>query len=94
MNRVLLALALSTGLAAQTPSGQSRVGVLHVQGKVYLIFGAGANITMQVGDQAVVLVDSGPASMSAEVMQAIDRIGSAPPETLDYMRRLLTNKDG
>ncbi|MGD1072378.1 MAG: MBL fold metallo-hydrolase [Bryobacteraceae bacterium] len=78
MNRILLALALSTALAAQTPSGQSRVGVLHVQGNVYLIYGAGSNITMQVGDQAVVLVDAGPASMSAEVMKAIRSVSQRP----------------
>ena len=27
-------------------------------------------------------------------LQAIDRIAAAPPETLDYMRKLLTNKGG
>ncbi len=73
MNRVLLALAFSTALAAQ-----SKVGVLHVQGQVYLIYGAGSNITMQAGDQAVVLVDSGPASMSAEVMKAIRTVSQKP----------------
>jgi tripartite-type tricarboxylate transporter receptor subunit TctC len=30
----------------------------------------------------------------AEVVQAIDRIGAASPDTLDYMRKLLTNKGG
>jgi len=73
MNRVLLALAFSTALAAQ-----SKVGVLHVQGQVYLIYGTGSNITMQAGDQAVVLVDSGPASMSAEVMKAIRTVSQRP----------------
>ena len=73
MNRILLALAFSTALAAQ-----SKVGVLHVQGQVYLIYGAGSNITMQAGDQAVVLVDSGPASMSAEVMKAIRTVSPKP----------------
>jgi cyclase len=73
MNRFLLALTFSTALAAQ-----SKVGVLHVQGQVYLIYGAGSNITMQVGDQAVVLVDSGPASMSAEIMKAIRTVSQKP----------------
>jgi len=73
MNRILLALAFSTALAAQ-----SKVGVLHVQGQVYLIYGTGSNITMQAGDQAVVLVDSGPASMSAEVMKAIRTVSQKP----------------
>ena len=73
MNRFLLALAFSTALAAQ-----SKVGVLHVQGQVYLIYGTGSNITMQAGDQAVVLVDSGPASMSAEIMKAIRTVSQRP----------------
>jgi hypothetical protein len=29
-----------------------------------------------------------------EVVRAIDRIGAASPDTLDYMKKLLTNKGG
>ena len=43
-------------------SSAQQLEVIHVKGNVYLIAGAGANITMQVGDQAVVLVDSGLAA--------------------------------
>ena len=38
---------------------QGKVEVLHVQGNVYMIAGAGANITVQVGDQVMIVVDSG-----------------------------------
>jgi len=48
-----------------------QVGVMKVQGNVYLIYGAGPNITMQAGDQAVVLVDAGPAELSDAVRAAI-----------------------
>jgi cyclase len=62
----------------QTPQRSSRVGVLHVQGSVYLLYGAGSNITMQVGDQAVVLVDSGPIEFSDEIRAAIRTISNKP----------------
>jgi cyclase len=58
---------------AQTgaPRSNPQVGVMKVQGNVYLIYGAGPNITMQVGDQAVVLVDPGPLALSDQVRAAI-----------------------
>ena len=48
-----------------------QIGAMKVQGNVYLIYGAGPNITMQVGDQAVVLVDAGPVELSDRVRAAI-----------------------
>src|SRR5262249_18582683 len=73
-------LLLFAGFAfGQRPSQQSsKIGVLHIQGNVYLLYGAGANITMQVGDQAVVLVDSGPAQLSDEVRAAIRTVSNKP----------------
>src|SRR5262245_37697176 len=77
---VSLCLALFTDLTFAQPSTQrpSKIGVLHVQGNVYLLYGAGANITMQVGNQAVVLVDSGPAELSDEIRAAIRTISNKP----------------
>ena len=48
-----------------------KVEMLHVQGNVYMIAGAGANITVQVGPQFVIVVDSGVAQASDEVLAAI-----------------------
>jgi cyclase len=50
---------------------RGKIEVLHVQGNVYMIAGAGANITVQVGPQFVIVVDSGLAQRSAEVLAAI-----------------------
>ncbi len=50
---------------------QGNVELLHVQGNVYVIAGAGANITVQVGNRFVMVVDSGVAQMSEEVLSAI-----------------------
>jgi hypothetical protein len=52
-------------------NGHGKVEMLHVQGNVYMISGAGANVTVQVGNQFVIVVDPGLAQMSDEVLAAI-----------------------
>lgn len=74
----------SQGDSQQRPSasqqaqnaGKGNVELLHVQGNVYMIAGAGANITVQVGDQVVFVVDSGTQQMSEEVLAAIRSLTS------------------
>ena len=55
----------------QSDAQTGKVELLHVQGNVYMIAGAGANITAQVGDEFVILVDAGLPQMSEEVLAAI-----------------------
>jgi glyoxylase-like metal-dependent hydrolase (beta-lactamase superfamily II) len=45
--------------------------VLPIRGNVFLIAGAGANIVASVGKDGVLLVDTGPASMSDAVLQTV-----------------------
>jgi len=52
-------------------AGHGKVELLHVQGNVYMIAGAGANITVQVGNEFVIVVDSGVPQKSEEVLAAI-----------------------
>jgi glyoxylase-like metal-dependent hydrolase (beta-lactamase superfamily II) len=75
-----LALAVLLGLVsgasvhlAAAPQGQTdgKVELLHVQGNVYVISGAGANITVQVGEQVVTVVDAGVAQKSDQVLALI-----------------------
>src|SRR5580693_7764901 len=54
------------------------VHVLPVQGNVYMLVGAGGNITLQVGNEGVLLVDSGLAPMSDKVVAAIRKISAEP----------------
>jgi cyclase len=64
----------SAGQQGQTRSeqaGRGKVELLHVRGNVYMIAGAGANITLQVGDDVVIVVDSGLPERSEEVLAAI-----------------------
>ena len=52
--------------------------VLPVRGNVHVIIGAGGNITMHAGDEGVLIVDSGLASMSATVLAAMKTLSSRP----------------
>jgi cyclase len=54
------------------------VEVLPVQGSVYLIAGAGGNITVQVGDDGILVVDTGTAQMSDKVVAAIRKLSDKP----------------
>ena len=56
---------------ALTAPASGDVEVLPVKGNVYMISGAGANITVQIGDQGIFLVDTGIASMSEKVWAAV-----------------------
>jgi glyoxylase-like metal-dependent hydrolase (beta-lactamase superfamily II) len=58
--------------------GKGKVQLLHVQENVYMIAGAGANITVQVGDQSVMLVDTGIPQMSDKVIAAIRALTDKP----------------
>ena len=55
-----------------------QVQTWHVQGRVYLLVGAGSNITVQVGDEAVVLVNAGRADTSEQVIAAVRRLSDKP----------------
>jgi cyclase len=61
------------GSAADAP-----VHVMPVQGNVYVLVGAGANITVQVGDSGLLLVDTGIAAMSDRVLAAVRTLSDKP----------------
>jgi len=61
------------------PTGDDgQVHILPVRGRVYMLVGAGANITVHAGDEGVLMVDSGLASMSEQVLAAVRRISNRP----------------
>jgi cyclase len=57
---------------------RSELQMLHVQGNVHLLVGAGANITLQVGDEGILVVDTGLARLSDQVLAAIRRLSEKP----------------
>jgi cyclase len=63
--------------AAQMPS-DGEVHVVPVQGNVYMLVGAGGNIAVQIGDEGVLVVDTGLAAMSDKVLAAIRKLSPKP----------------
>src|SRR5260370_14883883 len=77
-------VAIVTGLAticsAQQPQNFDKVEV-HVlpgQGNVEMLVGAGGNITMQVGKEGVLLVDTMYAGLSDKVIAAVRTVSDKP----------------
>ena len=52
--------------------------VLPVQNRIHAIFGAGGNITVQVGDQGPVLVDAGLPEMSDRIIATVETLSPKP----------------
>ena len=84
MRPLLAALALAGIVtAARGPVGLAQapeLEVLAVRPNVSMIAapGGGSNITVDVGDDGVIVVDAGPASSAASVVAAIKKISAAP----------------
>jgi len=90
-----LALVGTAGLCAQSTQNRSTVWapklsgpasgeiqILPVQGKVWVLIGAGGNITVQAGEDGVLLVDTGTAAMTDKVLRALATISKG---TLRYI---------
>jgi cyclase len=56
----------------------TEIHVLPVQGNVYMLVGAGANITLQVGSDGVLLVDTQYAPLSEKILAAIRTLSKGP----------------
>jgi glyoxylase-like metal-dependent hydrolase (beta-lactamase superfamily II) len=66
-------------LIAQQPNlSNVAIHVLPVQGDVYMLVGAGANITVQVGSDGVLIVDSEYAPLSDKILAAIRTLSKGP----------------
>ena len=66
---VVVVLGASAGLYAQ--GAASPIQILPVRGNIYLLLGAGGNITVSIGRDGVLLVDSGLAQSADQVLSAI-----------------------
>ena len=52
--------------------------IVHVQRNVYMVVGAGANVTVQHGDEGVVIVDSGAPGQAARILAAVRHLTRKP----------------
>jgi glyoxylase-like metal-dependent hydrolase (beta-lactamase superfamily II) len=75
----LLAAAWHRPTSAQQPSQESgSIEVVQVRPDVYLIAGAGANVTVQIGSDGVVVVDTGAAGKADSVLAEIRKLTPRP----------------
>jgi cyclase len=76
----IVAAVAAGNVAAQNaaPPAASPVTAFKVQGNVHLVHGAGGNITVQAGDLGAVVVDSGLAQYSDQVLAAIRTVTLRP----------------
>jgi len=72
--KVLAASLLAVLLTAVLSAQQADVRLLPLRGNVYLLVGAGANITLSVGKEGVLLVDAGTAQMADKVVAAVAQL--------------------
>jgi glyoxylase-like metal-dependent hydrolase (beta-lactamase superfamily II) len=88
--RIVLTTALAIASAAtlaqarQTapPGGADAVRVLPVQGHVFMLVSAAGNITAHVGDDGVLLVDTGREPLAAQVAEAVRGLSYRPLHTI------------
>lgn len=77
LKKILTLALLAIPLTAQTKA-QPKVRAIKVQGNVWMIVGAGANIAMQAGKEGVILVDTGASGMGDAVLAAIREVTDGP----------------
>jgi cyclase len=63
-----------TARRSAEPAAASTIETLHVQGNVYLLAGAGSNVVVQVGDDGVLVVDTGDGRSNNDLIAAIRRL--------------------
>jgi cyclase len=64
--------------ALQPANAQSEVETFHVQGNVYMLAGAGANVAVQIGDDGILVVDPGSRETGDAVLAAIRELSDGP----------------
>ena len=69
--RIVIFLLASCGFAFVQ---SDPIEIVHVRGPIYLLAGAGGNITLSAGPDGVLLVDSGAAQMSDKAVAAIRQL--------------------
>jgi glyoxylase-like metal-dependent hydrolase (beta-lactamase superfamily II) len=90
----LLAMAGAFAQPGGPPGPKPHVEIVPVRGHIYLLAGAGANITVSIGPDGILLVDSGATPMSDLVLGALRQLqqrvslngaDGAPPKPIRYI---------
>ena len=84
MKRILLSLFILCCAGGKTVAQQRpdlsnvQIHILPVQGNVYMLVGAGSNLTLQVGSDGVLVVDTQYAQLSEKILAAIRTVSKGP----------------
>ncbi|HET8696054.1 MAG TPA: MBL fold metallo-hydrolase [Gammaproteobacteria bacterium] len=80
-----VALALAGTAQAQNARAQAaaarqpaELDTFHVQGNVYLIVGAASNVAVQIGDEGVLVVDTGGRATREQLLAAVRKLSDQP----------------
>ena len=65
-------------VAGQRATDKAPLETIQIRPNFYVIFGAGSNVAVHVGEDGVVLVDSGSATMADKLLAAVKAITDAP----------------
>jgi cyclase len=60
------------------PDIRNEIETIHVQGNVYMLVGAGANVAVQIGEEGVVVVDTGAVAAREKLLAAIRKLSTRP----------------
>jgi len=69
-----LSVALLAASAFAQTAPNPDIEILHIRKNLYLLTGAGGNITLSIGPDGIFMVDSGLANMSDKVLAAINKL--------------------
>lgn len=69
-------LAIDKKIADQSPK-DGQVHILPVQGNIYMLVADGTNVTVSVGQEGVLVVNTGSAAMSDKIVAAINQVATA-----------------
>jgi glyoxylase-like metal-dependent hydrolase (beta-lactamase superfamily II) len=79
MKILMVALALLGVQTKPLPNFDSvEIQTIHVQGNVYMLVGAGGNITVQIGNDGVFLVDTQYEQLAPKIVAAIRKLSNKP----------------
>ncbi len=73
----LLALVCAS-LPLTVTAQRNAIDTFHVQGNVYMLAGSSSNIAVQIGDDGIIVVDTGGRETSDDVLAAIRTLSDAP----------------